>query len=315
MRQKKYSIKLNQIFKNYINHHIHSASQALGQFKKTKWLYAMTLAVIGVAIAMPLGFYLMFANVNKVLTQWQSQAQLSLFLKNNIDDGQLEKFKLELKQLPAVTDIEWIDKTSALHEFEKIAGLNDITAGLGENPLPDVLNITLKKEVPIYEMKRLKKLLMAKPQVDLAILDSEWLERLSILVAIIKRITTALTIILCLAVVLIISNSIRLMIEARKEEIEVISLIGATKAFVRRPFLYTGMWLGFIGGLLACLTTALGVFYLNGPIHQLGHLYQTQWQGLTLPLSNYCYVIFFSTFMGLIGSWFAVNKQLRQSSV
>jgi cell division transport system permease protein len=150
------------------------------------------------------------------------------------------------------------------------------------------------------------------PEVELAQLDMQWVKRLYYLLELADRAVFALSLLLGLAVLLIVGNTIRLAIQNRREEIEIIKLIGATNAFIRRPFLYTGLWYGIGGGLFATLLIGASLWWLSDPVSQLAGLYESGYRLTGLSFKETMELIGFSTFLGLTGSWVSVTRHLNQ---
>jgi cell division transport system permease protein len=150
------------------------------------------------------------------------------------------------------------------------------------------------------------------PEVEIAKLDTEWLERLYTILEIARRSVAIITILFACAVLLIIGNTIRLDIQNRYQEIIVTKLIGATDAFIRRPFLYGGVWYGLFGGIVSWLIVEIGYLAISGPLNRLNLLYQADLTFITFSLQDFIVLLSFSTLLGLAGSWIAVARHLSQ---
>jgi len=162
---------------------------------------------------------------------------------------------------------------------------------------PDKINPLIK------QLSRLK-------QVDIAQLDLQWVKRLYVMLEIAHKGIWLISFLLGLAVLLVVGNTIRLDIQNRQEEIKVIKLIGATNAFIRRPFLYTGFWYGLSGGLLAWLLSSFSVSLLSDSVDRLAVLYTSDFQLMGLQFTEAMSLVGFSCLLGLGGSWLAVSRQL-----
>ena len=148
--------------------------------------------------------------------------------------------------------------------------------------------------------------------MEIAQLDLEWAQKLSSIIKIGQYLAFGLIIILSSGVILTIGNTIRLEIESRRQEIEVTQLVGATRAFIRRPFLYTGIMYGALGGILALLILFGCLWALSDPIAQLSSIYGSKDLALTLSTYDAFYVIFIGILLGLTGAWFSVNRHLDE---
>jgi len=200
----------------------------------------MTAAVIGIALALPAGLHVLLQNVQQLSTGWEGTAQMSLFIKQDVSEKRIQKLAKKLRGWDGVAEVRYISREQALEEFRKLSGFGDALNSLNENPLPAVLVVRPTSETaePAQMEFLLGKVRELKP-VDLAQLDMEWVRRLSGIIELGKRGVLLLGSLLSLAILLVIGNTIRLTILSRRDEIVVTKLIGATNAFIRRPFLYT----------------------------------------------------------------------------
>lgn len=300
-------------FKLYLQLHRQELRNSYIQLIKTPIATLMTIAVLGIAIALPAGLQLMLKNASTVSADWDGATRISLYLNSDISPdsaGQLlERIKIRLD----VEAAEMIDQQQALEEFEALSGLGDALGQLDSNPLPIVIEIlpTNQFSDPQASEAMLETFRMM-PEVDVAKLDLEWVKRLYYLLELVDRFVYALAVMLGLAVLLIVGNTIRLAIQNRREEIVIIKLIGATNAFIRRPFLYTGLWYGLGGGLFALMLISAALFWLAAPVNQLAAQYSSQYFLQGLSLNEVFQLMLFSAALGLIGSWISVSRHLKQ---
>ena len=183
---------------------------------------------------------------------------------------------------------------------------------LDKNPLPAVITVTPtpRYSTPVGARELLTKL-EREPEISFGRLDIEWLERLQAVVRLLERTVMAIAALLVLAVVLVIGNTIRLAIMNRRSEIEVMKLVGATEAFIQRPFLYTGIWYGVIGGILAWLIINLLVWYLDSALAELLGLYGSQLEMKSLTFIELLQLVGLASFLGWLGSYLSVRQHLR----
>ena len=170
---------------------------------------------------------------------------------------------------------------------------------------------SVKYSSPTGARELLRKL-EREPEVSFGRLDIEWLERLQALVRLLEKTVLAIAALLVLAVVLVIGNTIRLAIMNRRTEIEIMKLVGATEAFIQRPFLYTGIWYGVIGGLLAWLIINILVWYLDGALADLMGLYGSQLSLASLTFAELGQLVLLASFLGWLGSYLSVRQHLRK---
>jgi cell division transport system permease protein len=272
----------------------------------------MTTAVIAIALAMPSGMHVLLKNMQGVLSGWDSAAQISLFLERDTSEANALNLAGRLREHPAILEVEYISASQAMEEFRRLSGFGDALDALEENPLPPVLVVqpTLGKQDP-QALQALVTELRDEATVDLAQLDMEWVERLYALMEIGKRGVMILAILLAIAVMLVVGNTIRLMIQNRRDEIVIMKLIGGTDAFIRRPFLYTGFWYGSLGALLAFIMVESSLLVLAGPVNSLAGLYNSSFRLGGMDLATTGALLGGGVLLGLLGSWLAVGRHLR----
>lgn len=298
--------------RNYLLRHAQTFFYSLGQLSRSPMSTLMTTAVIAIALAMPTGLHVLLKNLQGVLSGWDSAAQISLFLERDTSEAAAKTLASRLQQHPAIIDVTYISAEQAMAEFRRLSGFGDALDALGENPLPPVLVVqpALGKQDPAA-LQALVDELRAEATVDLAQLDMEWVERLYALVEIGKRGVMILATLLAIAVMLVVGNTIRLMIQNRRDEIVIIKLIGGTDAFIRRPFLYTGFWYGILGGLLAFMMVESSLLVLSGPVNSLAGLYNSSFRLGGMDLATTGALLGGGLLLGLLGSWLAVGRHLR----
>lgn len=297
---------------NYFLRHVQVMLYSLGQLWRTPAASAMTVLVIGIALALPAGLYVLLKNVEQVSSQWEDASQISLFLHHKTPDARGKQLAEQLLTWPDINAVHYQSSKDSLAEFRQLSGLDSLLDTLPSNPLPPV--IIIQPEPGQHEAEALQSLLerlQNMQEVELAQLDMEWLQRLRSINEAGERGISILAILLSLSVLLVIGNTIRLAILNRQTEIRVIKLVGGTNAFVRRPFLYTGFWYGLVGGAIAWLTLLITLLFINGPVNRLASLYDSQftlnWLGgqmfIALPL--------FGMILGVLGAWLAVGRHLN----
>jgi cell division transport system permease protein len=298
---------------NYLLRHAQTLIYSLGQLSRRPFSTLMTVAVIGIALALPAGLHVLLKNVQTVLSGWDGAAQVSLFLHRETQESAALALADELRARPEVASVDFISATQAMEEFRRLSGFGDALSALEENPLPPVLVVhpVLTQQDPA-SLKRLVDELGEKATVDLAQLDMQWVKRLYGLMDIGRRGVWVLASLLALAVLVVVGNTIRLAIQNRRDEIVITKLIGATDAFIRRPFLYTGFWYGVMGGGIAFMLVQSSLWVLAEPVDNLAGLYSSSfrlggmdWATIGLLLSG-------GLLLGLLGSWLAVGRHLRE---
>ncbi|MGB5328914.1 MAG: permease-like cell division protein FtsX [Gammaproteobacteria bacterium] len=295
----------------YLLHHLKSLRFSLDKIYRAPTTTIMTVAVIGITLSLPGGFYLFLKNIDAISGDFRSSSQISLYLDLGVSEKQARALEKRIANTADVTSTRFISRESSLEEFRQNSGFGKSIDTLSSNPLPHTI-IVEPVEADTFTVRNLLKSLQAMPEVEIAKLDTEWLERLYTIIEIAKRSVIIITILFAFAVLLIIGNTIRLDIQNRYQEIVVTKLIGATDAFIRRPFLYGGVWYGLLGGIISWLIVEIGYLAISGPLERLNLLYQSDMNLITFSFHDFIILITSSTLLGLAGSWIAVARHLNQ---
>ena len=291
--------------------HARSLFFSLGKLYRAPMASLMTTAVIGVALALPTGMYLMLSNFEALSGGWDESAQVSLFLKPAVSDDQAEVLARKLRARDDVGSTQAIGKAAALAEFRELSGFGAALDALNDNPLPAV--VVVQPGLALKDPLRIQQLvhsLEREPEVERAQLDMQWVQRLFAIMETAQRGVLVIGTMLGLAVLLVVGNTIRLDIQNRRDEIEVAKLIGATDAFIRRPFLYGGIWYGVLGGMLGLIMVEAALGFLAEPVNRLTGLYGGHYALLDLGAATAASVLLIAIALGLGGSWLAVGRHL-----
>jgi len=298
--------------KNHLLRHMQSMLFSLGLLWRQPFSSLMTIAVIGIALALPAGLFVLLQNVNNVSDQWDDASQISLFLQQDLSDTKLKQLNTDLVAWPQIGKTNFQTADQSLSEFRELSGLGHLLDTLPDNPLPPVITLYPADEnMPAEEITALLTKLAALPEVEQAQLDMEWLQRLRSINKLLARGISLLGLLLSLSVLLVIGNTIRLAILNRQSEIKVMKLVGATDSFIRRPFLYTGFWYGFIGGIFAWLTLLLAMSMLTAPINELASQYASDYHLLWFTSLLLLYLPLTGLLLGILGAWLAVSRHLH----
>lgn len=303
---------LLDVSRSWLQHHRLSASDSLRRIVISPVASCMTWLVIGIALALPAGLVVLLDNANRLSVGWDSPAQMSAFLAADVSSERAVALREEFSQTTGVATVVLLARDAALEEFRALSGFADVLSSLDENPLPDVLLITPDPSLDSGAVGKLREELGAAPEVTEVVLDMAWLERLQQLMALIRRLVLALGLLFALGVMLILGNTIRLAIESRREEIEVVKLVGGSNGFVRRPFLYTGLWYGVGGGLSAGLLVIAALAFLKVPAASLAALYESSFSITGLGVMGVLNLVVLGGLLGLAGAWLAVARHLSK---
>lgn len=304
-------IPLGLRLRAWLESHQRAAGETLGQLALAPLGTLMTVAAIAIALALPAALHLTLVNLQGLGGDWQRSAAISLFLKPEVDESKAELVAARLRARTDLVSVDIISRDRGLAEFREFSGLDGALDVLEQNPLPVVLAL-----YPVTgagaDLPGLLAALEVLPEADFARSDTQWAERLSAIGALLRQGVWLLVGFLTLAVLLVIGNSIRLEIENRRNEVLIMDLVGATMAWIRRPFLYRGAWYGLFGGLLAWGLVTAAVLLLRAPVERLAALYHTSFRVVGLNASTTLALIGGSALLGIIGAWIAVGRHLRR---
>jgi cell division transport system permease protein len=295
----------------YLLRHAEVLLSSLGRLWRNPVASLMTVAVIGIALALPAGLHLLLENARLLSGGWDGSTQVSLFLRREVPEAESARLASTLRERPEIAETTLIPRAEALAEFRTLSGFGGALDALDENPLPDVIVV---RPAPGHAAPKAVEALVAElrvvPGVEHARLDMQWVKRLYALMEIVRRGVEVVALLLGLAVLLVVGNTIRLDIQNRRREIEVAKLIGATDAFIRRPFLYSGAWYGLFGGVAAWLLVSMALWATGGPVQQLALLYQSQFRLIAADAGTVLTLLVGGALLGLLGSWLAVGRHL-----
>ncbi len=299
--------------RGFLVDHARVSVASLGRIARHPLSTLMTVAVIGIALALPAGLHLVVANGRALSGHWEGAAELSVFLEKGVALGQAEEIAADLRRDPAVEDVGVIAADDALAEFREYSGFGAAMDALTENPIPHVLVVRPSDNFQSPEaLDKLRRMLSQNLPADLVQADTEWVARLQGMLDVVRRVVLLAGLMLAVGVVIIVGNTIRLDIQNRRDEIEVTKLIGATDAFIRRPFLYTGLWYGLLGGLLALLLVAASLWSLDEPVRRLSGLYGSGFRLRGPGAGGSLVILVAGIALGWLGSWASATRNMRR---
>lgn len=305
--------KFTDIWRSYYQHHLSSARTSLIKVLATPLASLMTWLVIAIALALPTVMSLALVNVNQLGSRWEGQANISVYLHRGVKPAALELVRDHARSGGVIESMEYVSPEQGLADFSSYSGFGDVLSGLDGNPIPGMLLLELKPGVDRLEVETFQGRLAKLPQVQQVAVDLVWLQRLHQIMSLGQRMVLILAGLLALGVLLITGNTIRLAIAARKEEIVVTKLLGGTNGFIRRPFLYTGLWFGLGGGFLAVILCQLALWLLSGSIAALLVSYESEYQLTGLGLYNGFLLLVAAAFLGWLGAFLAVARHLHEA--
>lgn len=271
----------------------------------------LNILIIGIALSLPVGGYVLLKSVQALGLQIAGTPQISVFLATGTNDSEIEHIGGKLKEHSGIKRIEFVSRDAALKKMQQNSGLSDVIGGLPQNPLPDAF-VIYPKDSSLKSLEALRNELKTWQRFEHVQLDSAWIHKLEALLDFGRLAVAILAALLSFALIAITFNTIRLQILTRREEIEVAKLIGATDAFIRRPFLYFGLTQGMLGGIAAWLLVAGSLQLLNHQVGTLTQLYASNFSLQHLSLGDSITLLGFSAYLGWLGAWFSVSQHLWQ---
>lgn len=276
----------------------------------------ITLSAIAIALSLPAALHLMVKNMQSLTDDSQQIPTISVFLKQHISTDQAKDRGELISELSEVITVLFVSKENALNKFKRLSGFAETLETLEENPLPHALVVTPNLRIMNdIKLTNLIRTLKSYPEVDAVQSDNEWMQRLRAIMDIAERVILVVSVLLALTVLLVVGNTIRLDIENRKEEIDVARFIGATRSYIRQPFIFGGLWYGFFGGILSLVIVHFSIFFLIAPTKHLSTLYSTQFSISGLDFATSFYILIASGLLGVVGAWIAVTSHLRRREI
>ena len=311
-KQKGPSRSFRHMFNTWILQHVQACLFSLGQITKNPVGSLLTTAVIGVSLSLPAGFYMLLDNAHRMTAGWAGAVQITLFLDMEVEAGSVSVLSRKLSTREDIRDVKVITREQAFLEYKHNSGFGEALAVLDENPLPYVLLIRpAARLISTAQIDELMEFLGSLDEVESAQFDRQWATKLLTIIEIFQRGTYVLSFLLAFAVLLVVGNTIRLAIYNRRAEIEINKLFGATDAFIRRPFLYSGMIHGIGGSIMAWFILFISSGLLEAPVRRLAELYGSSFQLISMGLQQTLILVVAGGVLGLAGSWIAVYRHIR----
>lgn len=304
----------HSFFMQWLLSHFRALVFAVGEFVRSPVSNIITTCVIGIAITLPLGFYVVLKNLQFISKSWDANLPtISLYLKSDIQPVDVDALLQNLRANENITRVSYISPEEGLKNFEKISPFGDALKLLQHNPIPGLIVVspTLHHQNP-NSINTLYMTLKHAPQVDVAQLNMNWVTRLYNIISIGKKLTNALSMLLGFGVLLIIGHTLRSSLSNHTKEIQVLKLMGATDAYIRRPLLYRGILYGLLGGILAWICINTFIFQLQHPVLQLAQTYQTPFQLQSISFHQGCFIFFVCALLGLISAFLITTQFLNQ---
>ncbi len=286
-----------------------SFAAACARFARTPLGAALNILVLGIALSLPVGLHVIIGNLQASSRELAAEPQVSAFMALDASRAEVAQIEASLKQNPRVRRYRFVPRDEALRELKQSSGLADVVDSLPQNPLPDAFIVNANDSTP-QALEALRDEIRQWPRVAHVQLDAAWARRLDAALRFSRLAIAFLGALLALALIAVTFNTIRLQVLTQRDEIEVIKRIGATDAFIRRPFLYFGALQGCAGGVAAWLIVSGGVYLVNRNLGELSHVYASLIQLKYLSPGDSLSVLIFPTVLGWFCAWLSVGRHL-----
>jgi len=296
----------------YFSRHAQTLVGSFGRLVHNPLATLLTIAVIGIALALPVSLQLLVTNARLATGNLRSAVDISVYFKPDVAWPKVQQLANNLRERTGVSAVRAISADQGMAEFRKFSGFGSALDALSGNPLPHVMVVSpAPNRATPADVDALRAYLRNWPEVDLVQVDTEWVARFQSILEVMRGIVAIATLLLGVGVIVIIGNTIRLDILNRRAEIEVTKLVGGSDGFVRRPFLYGGIWYGLGGAAVALGIVTAAVAFLRGPVDRLAALYGSQFQLIGLNFDQALVLLGAGAFLGLLGSWLMASHHLR----
>jgi cell division transport system permease protein len=296
----------------WLTSHIQACGRALRRLRAQPLASVLSIVVIGIALALPLGLYLLFANVSTAAGRLNAEPRMNVFLALSASNEDAAALGSRLKAMPNAASVRFISREAALEELKRTSNLGDLLAGMETNPLPHAFAIVPASFAP-EALEAMRREISALAKVEAVSVEFEWARKLARFSRFAQNLAILFALALCAAVVFVTGNTIRLQMLTQKEEIVVARLIGATRRFVRRPFLYYGAIQGAVAGLLATILVVLLIAWIGQEASVLASSYGSGLTLVSLSPGQSLSVILLGAFLGWLGSYVSVSLFLQHS--
>ncbi len=286
---------------------------SLGRLARSPFATFLTVLVIGLALALPLALQLLVTNASRATGGFTSAIDVSVYFKQGVPLEKVRQLAADARARAGVAEVTVISAADALKEFQKYSGFGAALQALQQNPLPNVLHVRPAADaLSPSDLDRLERYFAAWPEVDTVQVDSAWVQRLNAMLSVLQQVLLVAAVLLGVGVLAVVGNTVRLEIQNRRAEIEVVKLVGGSNTFVRRPFLYTGVIYGVTGALIAWCVVSLALFVLEGSVAALARLYGSEYTLTGPAVQEVLILLGGGAVLGWLGAWISATRHLRR---
>lgn len=307
--------------KIWFRQHASAIRQALVQFYRSPGHFFFNILVLSMTLVLPFGGMTILDNIQSITEQLSVSPEISVFLKKDIHRDRIAEIEHAIHGIMQTdhqkAEVVFISKETALESLQKKTGLNEIADSLGRNPLPDAYIIRLPDNMPsraelTMQIESAVNQLQKLPGIDKVQIDSDWTKRLAALLSVLRMSLLFLAMILSIVVIVVIFNTVRLQVLMHINEITLSWHVGASRAYIRRPFYYMGFFLGLFSGFFALVLIDLSLIPFNSAIYELAQLYGSDFQLVPLNPVISAVLLGTSSALGWFGALLSVNRQLKR---
>lgn len=299
-------------FKNYWLNHLDAAKLGFTQLWHTPWSSLATLLVLAIALALPLGLHSGLKGIKHFNQHWDGDRTITVFVKGRLTGTSPTILLNKIRAIPGVAKATFISEEQALKELKLAVNISENTSLFEHNPLPQLVAVEASKKAQSTEkMQALRTTLEQLDEVEKAELDLDWLEKLYTIVTLVKRTAIILTALFGLSILLIVGNATHAMTQRHQQHIDIYHFLGASRPFIRRPFLYSGLFYGFFAAGLAWIVLTVSLIWLIPALQQLAESYglAISWQH-TIPFHYLLPLLGFGLVLGYLGSRLSLRKRI-----
>lgn len=284
--------------------------EAFTRLAKSPLASLLNSLMIAVAFTLPALLYLLVLNLQVLGGHWDGQPKLSVYFNVELRQTRIDQLVEDARNNPAFESVEYISPGQGLKDFQEKSAIGNIAGELGFNPLPAVMVLTPPVNTSFEQLEKLAEAFEQQNGVSQVQMDRQWVQRLNAILHLLERFVSTLGILLALTVLLVISNTIRLSIESRRDEIRIIKMVGGTDGFITLPFLYMGAWYGMIGAVMAQILIVVVVSAVSDQIMRLAGLYNS---GITIQGAGFgifLSLLITGVVLGIIGASVSCHRHL-----
>jgi len=297
----------------WLGRHVQALLFAAGRLARAPFATAFTILVIAIALTLPASFGLLIASVRSVSGDFANAVDVTVYFKRDTALEKVQQLAASARAHKGVASVKVIPADQALAQFRKDSGFGEALEALNDNPLPHAMDVRpAAGATGPATLETLKGYLAAWPEVELVQVDTEWVLRLNAILDLLRRIVLGTAVLLGAGVIAVIGNTIRLEILNRRAEIEITKLVGGSNAFVRRPFLYTGVFYGALGAALAAVLVLTGCYLLAEPVALLAQSYGSDFRVATPTLAQLGLLLAAGAGLGLVGAFLSATRHLAR---